>query len=135
MPANSAPTDPSQNLLETAGLSTHDLDRVLSRLQGPGIDLADLYFEHSRGESWSLEDGIVKEGGFGIEQGVGVRAVAGEKTGFAYADDFSLPALLDAADAARAIGRQGQSWDAHVAPAGVATATCMPSFAPVSISE
>jgi TldD protein len=79
------------------------------------VDLADLYFESSRTESWSLEDGIVREGGFGIEQGVGLRAVAGEKTGFAYADDFSLESLLDAAAAARAITRQGQSQDIKLA--------------------
>ena len=115
MPAKSTATDSAPNLLEAAGLASADLERALSRLHGPDIDLADLYFEHSRGESWSLEDGIVKEGGFGIEQGVGVRAVAGEKTGFAYADEFALPALLDAADAARAIGRQGQSADARIA--------------------
>ena len=61
----------------------------------------------SREESWSLEDGIVKEGAHSIEQGVGVRAISGEKTGFAYTDEVLLPALLEASDAARAIARSG----------------------------
>ena len=61
----------------------------------------------SREESWSLEDGIVKDGSHSIEQGVGVRAISGEKTGFAYTDEVLLPALLEASDAARAIARSG----------------------------
>ena len=72
-----------------------------------GVDYADLYFAMSREESWSLEDGIVKEGAHSIEQGVGVRAISGEKTGFAYTDEVLLPALLEASDAARAIARSG----------------------------
>jgi TldD protein len=79
------------------------LDTVMSR----GVDYADLYFELSREESWSLEDGIVKEGSHSIEQGVGVRAISGEKTGFAYTDEVLLPALVEASDAARAIARSG----------------------------
>ncbi|HHJ81220.1 MAG TPA: metalloprotease TldD, partial [Candidatus Tenderia electrophaga] len=79
------------------------------------VDSADLYFQLSRHEAWVLEDGIVKEGSHNIEQGVGVRAISGEKTGFAYSDEIILPALSEAAQAARAIarsGRQGQvqSW-------------------------
>src|SRR6187455_800518 len=73
------------------------------------VDSADLYFQLSREESWALEDGIVKEGSASIEQGVGVRAVSGEKTGFAYSDEIRLPALLEAAGAARAIARGGAS--------------------------
>ena len=72
-----------------------------------GVDYADLYFQLSREESWSLEDGIVKEGSHSIEQGVGVRAISGEKTGFAYTDEVLLPALLEASEAARAIARSG----------------------------
>ena len=71
------------------------------------IDAADLYFQLSREESWALEDGIVKEGSASIEQGVGVRAVAGEKTGFAYSDEIVLPALEEASRAARAIAQRG----------------------------
>ncbi|MEO6075521.1 MAG: metallopeptidase TldD-related protein, partial [Dokdonella sp.] len=96
-----------QRLLRPGGLSTDDLDRVFSRLVGPSVDAADLYFQHSRSESWLLEDGIVKDGAHSIEQGVGVRAVAGEKTGFAYSDEIVLPALLEAAGSARAIAQAG----------------------------
>jgi TldD protein len=77
-------------------------------MQG-GIDYADLYFQISRQESWSVEDGIIREGSFSHDQGVGVRAVSGEKTGFAYSDELLLPALQKAATAARAIARSGQS--------------------------
>ena len=91
-----------------AELAAPDLDRVFARLLAPGVDFADLYFQHSRHESWAMEDGIVKEGTHSIEQGVGVRAVSGEKTGFAYSDEIRLPALLEAAGAARAIARSGQ---------------------------
>jgi TldD protein len=85
---------------------------------GHAIDSADLYFQLSREESWSLEDGIVKDGSHSIEQGVGVRAVAGEKTGFAYSDEIVMPALEEASRAARAIARQGathavQAWSAR----------------------
>jgi TldD protein len=94
-------------ILSPAGLAEPDLDKVLGGLLGGSIDSADLYFQLSRHESWSLEDGIVKEGSYNIEQGVGVRAISGEKTGFAYSDDLVLPALLDASRAARAIARSG----------------------------
>ena len=94
-------------LLRPAGLVTGDLDGVFARLMGPSIDAADLYFQHSRSESWSLEDGIVKDGSHSIEQGVGVRALSGEKAGFAYSDEIVLPALLEAAGSARAIARTG----------------------------
>jgi len=76
---------------------------------GKGVDYADLYFQQSRQENWVLEDGIIKDGGYHIEQGVGVRACSGEKTGFAYSDDLILPALHSAANAARAISRQGDN--------------------------
>ena len=112
------PADAGPSLLESTGLSIPAIEQVLHTLSGPQIDLADVYFESSRTESWSLEDGIVREGGFGIEQGVGLRAVCGEQTGFAYADDFSLDSLLEAARAARAITRQGQSTAVHIASAG-----------------
>ena len=72
-----------RRLLSPGGLAATDLDRVFNQLMGPSIDAADLYFQHSRSESWVLEDGIVKEGNHSIEQGVGVRAMSGEKTGFA----------------------------------------------------
>ncbi len=94
-------------LLVPGGLAVADLERVFARLTGPSVDAADLYFQHSRSESWVLEDGIVKNGSHAIEQGVGVRAMSGEKTGFSYCDDIVLPQLLEAAGAARAIARDG----------------------------
>ena len=106
-------------LLSPYDLGENDLQTVLDQLMGHSIDSADLYFQISRHESWMLEDGIVREGHHGIEQGVGVRAISGEKTGFAYSDEIMLPALTEAADAARAIarsGRQGtvQAWQQPV---------------------
>jgi TldD protein len=102
-----------QRLLTPTGLASTDLDRVFGRLMGPSIDAADLYFQHSRSESWVLEDGIVKEGSHSIEQGVGVRAMSGEKTGFAYSDEIVLPELLTAAASARAIAQSGNAGGAH----------------------
>lgn len=97
------------SVLTPAGLDEGDLNRSLGSLYTRGVDAADLYFQVSRHESWMLEDGIIKEGTFSVDQGVGVRAVCGEKTGFAYSDELILPALERAASAARAITRQGQS--------------------------
>ncbi len=96
-------------LLAPAGLAASDLECAFGRLLGPGVEFADLYFQHTRQEGWSMEDGIVKSGSHSIEQGVGVRAIAGEKSGFAYSDELRLPALLEAAGAARAIARSGNS--------------------------
>lgn len=94
-------------LLEPAGLSNEALHRILGNVMGHAVDHADLYFQNSRHESWVLEDGLIKEGGYSIDYGVGVRAIAGEKTGFAYSDDILLPALEEAANAARSIALQG----------------------------
>jgi TldD protein len=102
-----------RQLLQPGGLSSGDLDRVFSQLMGPSIDAADLYFQHSRSESWMLEDGIVKEGNHSIEQGVGVRAMSQEKTGFAYSDEIVLPQLLTAAKSARAIAQSGADRNTH----------------------
>jgi TldD protein len=96
-----------KSLLEPAGLGETELMRLIGQLMSGSVDYADLYFQYSRHESWSLEEGKVKSGSHSIEQGVGVRAVAGEKTGFAYSDEIMLPALLQAAGAARAIVQQG----------------------------
>ena len=97
-----------QYLLSPYGLADGDLERVLGSLMGHRLDYADLYFQYRRAESWSLEEGIVKSGSFDIEQGVGVRAISGEKTAFAYSDDISLPALDAAAKATRAIADAGE---------------------------
>ncbi|MCL4720442.1 MAG: metalloprotease TldD [Gammaproteobacteria bacterium] len=95
-------------VLDAAGIADGDLEHALATLMRGDVDNADLYFQVSRHESWTLEDGIVKEGAYSIEQGVGVRAMAGEKTGFAYSDDIVVPALLQASAAASAIVRQGR---------------------------
>ena len=96
-------------LLMPNGLDASRLQPIFSRLLTHDVDYADLYFQYSRSESWSLEEGQVKSGSFNIDQGVGVRAISGEKTAFAYSDDISLDALTQAADATRAIARAGQS--------------------------
>jgi TldD protein len=94
-------------ILEPAGLTDSHLDRLVGALHRPAIDAADIYFQSSRLESWVLEDGIIKDGSFNIEQGAGIRAVSGEKTGFAYSDELHFPALAEAAETARAIARGG----------------------------
>lgn len=95
-------------ILEPAGLGDSDLDQVLGQLSSSSVDAADVYFQASRLESWVLEDGIIKEGAYNIERGAGIRAISGEKTGFAYTDELQLPALLEAGQAAHAIVRGGQ---------------------------
>ena len=97
-----------QQLLEPGGLDQDSLHRVLSSLMGPAVDSGDLYFQSTAHESWVLEDGLVRTGTHAVEQGVGIRAVAGEKTGFAYADEIVMPSLLRASGAARAIASQGE---------------------------
>ncbi len=109
-----------RQLLAPAGIDEHDLDRVFGQLLGHAVESGDLYFQSTRYESWVLEDGIVKEGTHSIEQGAGVRAISGDKTGFAYSDEIQLPALLQASSAARAIARHGdtgklQAWRATAA--------------------
>ncbi|MDD5329314.1 MAG: metalloprotease TldD [Sulfuricella sp.] len=94
-------------LLTPYGLDVGELQQVFGRILTHQVDYADLYFQYTRAEGWSLEEGQVKSGSFSIDQGVGVRAVSGDKTAFAYSDDISLPALAAAAEATRAIARQG----------------------------
>ena len=95
-------------LLTPYGLSDHEVGMLLGDLQGSSIDYADLYFQYSQSESWLLEDGIVKEAHFHIDQGVGVRAISGVKTGLAYSDKIAFPALRKAVSAARSIVASGQ---------------------------
>jgi TldD protein len=95
-------------LLAPFELEAQKLERVFGTLAAHKVDYADLYFQYSRFEGWSLEEGIVKSGSFNIEQGVGVRAISGEKTAFAYSDEISFNALQDAAKATRAIAAAGQ---------------------------
>jgi TldD protein len=96
-------------LLNNRGLELTDVQNTLDQLMLPSIDQADLYFQSSHSESWVLEDGIVREGSHNIDQGVGVRAISGEKTGFAYSDEIVLPALMQAATAARSIASHGDN--------------------------
>jgi TldD protein len=95
-------------LLAPFSLSEADLSRTFGQIMSHQVDYADLYFQYARSEAWSLDEGIVKSGSFNIDQGVGVRAISGEKTAFAYSDDISRMALTDAATAVRAIAAAGQ---------------------------
>jgi TldD protein len=120
------PNDPTNNhellfatadrtLLAPYGLDAGGIERVFGQIMTHRVDYADLYFQYSRSEGWSLEEGMVKSGSFNIDQGVGVRAVSGEKTAFAYSDDISLPALESAAQATRAIARRGEQGTTQIA--------------------
>jgi TldD protein len=106
--AQSLLTQAQKTLLTPYGLDVADLTRVFGTIMAHDVDYADLYFQYSRSEAWSLEEGIVKSGSFNIDEGVGVRAISGEKTAFAYSDDISRLALGDAAAAVRAIASAGQ---------------------------
>jgi len=113
LPTSSSPASGShfstatETLLDPSGLDIAALQGVLGNIMTHKVDYADLYFQYSRSESWGLEEGQVKSGNFSIDQGVGVRAVSGEKTAFAYSDDINLPALQQAADVTRAIAALG----------------------------
>ncbi|WP_295541685.1 metalloprotease TldD [uncultured Thiohalocapsa sp.] len=96
-----------RQILAPVGLDDGHLERLVGALHSPAIDAADIYFQSSRLQSWVLEDGIIRDGNFNIEQGAGLRAIAGEKTGFAYSDELQFPALAQAAEAARAIAGGG----------------------------
>lgn len=115
-----------ETLLAPAGLGESDLDRLLGVLTASTADAADLYFQSSRLQSWVLEDGIIKNGNFNIEQGAGLRVVSGEKTGFAYCDELRFPALAEAAKAARAIARAGQERRVALNPRRIAPALYAP---------
>ncbi len=113
-------------LLEPVGLAQAHLNRLIDGVLGSQVDFADAYFESARSESWVLEDGIVREGNYNIDQGCGIRAISGEKTGFAYTDDIRLENLLEAAHSARAIASLGQNRQVRV---GEGTAVA-PLYAP-----
>ena len=117
-------------LLTPAGLDSGAIDRVFGALLGPGVDFGDAYFQHTRRESWVMEDGIVKDGSHAIDEGVGVRAISGEKTGFAYSDEIHGETLLNAARTARAIARDGRS-HAPLALAPAAGHRLYPALDPV----
>ena len=96
-----------QQLLQAKGLELGDIERSLDTLLGREIDYGEVFVQSTRGESFALEDGIVKEGSFGVEAGIGLRALAGERTGFAYSEDIRLDGLKQAAKAARSIAGSG----------------------------
>jgi len=98
-----------QSILDPYGMQDKDVDKIMDSMLSTSVDYADIYFQCSHFESWSLEGGIIKEGVHNIEQGAGVRVVSGEKTGFAYSDRIELSTLLDAAKNVKAIARQGKN--------------------------
>ncbi|PTT19801.1 metalloprotease TldD [Acidovorax sp. HMWF029] len=119
--ATSQRIDVARELLLTPfGLDESHLARALAEIRAHQVDDADLYFQYTRSEGWSLEEGIVKTGSFSIDQGVGVRAVSGEKTAFAYSDDISEASLLDAARTVRSISASARAGKVKIAPKKVA---------------
>jgi len=118
-------------LLSPNAVDTAQLDGIFSHMAAHKVDDADLYFQYSRSEAWSLEEGRVKSGSFSIDQGVGVRAVVGDKTAFAYSDDIRLPAILEAAGTVRAIAAAGQSATVRV-PGQVQGRSLYPSIDPLA---
>ena len=120
-------------LLDPFGLDEGHLSRALAAIKTHQVDDADLYFQYTRTEGWSLEEGIVKTGSFSIDQGVGVRAVVGEKTAFAYSDDISEASLMDAAATVRAIAAASQNKRSKVPARKVsASRSLYPSLDPMS---
>ncbi|RYZ04931.1 MAG: metalloprotease TldD [Comamonadaceae bacterium] len=120
-------------LLEPFGLTESHLSRALAEITAHKVDDADLYFQYTRSEGWSLEEGIVKTGSFSIDQGVGVRAVSGEKTAFAYSDDISEASLLDAARTVRSISSAATGGRAKVASRKVASSRSLyPALDPIT---
>lgn len=119
-------------LLEPWGLTESDLSSALGEILTHRVDYADLYFQYTRSEGWSLEEGIVKTGSFSIEQGVGVRAISGEKTAFAYSDTLSPEALISSARAVRSIGRGGAGKRKILAPPSLKAHSLYPALDPVA---
>jgi len=120
-------------LLTPFGLDEPHLTRALAEIRAHRVDDADLYFQYTRSEGWSLEEGIVKTGSFSIDQGVGVRAVSGEKTAFAYSDDISLASLLDAAHTVRTISSAAKSTRVKAGTPKIASARSLyPGMDPIT---
>ena len=112
---NTAHSTVSAQLLHANQLGTDEIARALSAISTHQVDYADIYCQRTAYESWHLEEGMVKSGSFQIDQGVGVRAVSGEKTAFAYADSLSPAVLRQAAEAVRTIGAAGQERQINLA--------------------
>ncbi|MBT9514933.1 MAG: metalloprotease TldD [Acidovorax sp.] len=132
--ATSQRIDVARELLLTPfGLDEGHLARALAEIRTHQVDDADLYFQYTRSEGWSLEEGIVKTGSFSIDQGVGVRAVSGEKTAFAYSDDISEASLLDAARTVRSISAVARSGKVKIAPKKIAVSRSLyPGVDPIA---
>jgi TldD protein len=124
-----------RQMLEPAGLDLSVLQRTMNALMTRRLDYGDLYFQSTHYEGWTVEDGIVRDGAYSIDQGMGVRAVVGEKTGFAYADQLDEKSLLDAVEAARGIARANQSGSVRVAQSRAAPMLYPASNPLVSLSD
>ena len=137
------PVDPAVSALSTAksvlldpwGLAESDISTALGEILTHRVDYADLYFQYTRSEGWSLEEGIVKTGSFSIEQGVGVRAISGEKTAFAYSDSLSSDALLSSARAVRSIAARGAGRKKVAGPVVGSSGALYPAIDPVASLE
>ena len=101
-------------ILDTEHLVEKDIINIAESFHSKGIDIADLYFQISRRETWVMDEGKIKGGSFSLDKGVGVRAVSGDKTGFAYSDDLSLVAIKKAVQATQSIARLGQSSSTNI---------------------
>ena len=122
-----------QILLAPTGLDQQYLDQVIDRLSNvSGNEFADMYFQYSKHENWSLDEGQVKTGSFNIEQGVGLRSVCGEKTAFAYSEDLNPKAIMAATDVVAAIGSQGQNRQQKVAHQAIVKPTLYTDLDPVA---
>src|SRR3954464_6539096 len=120
-------------LLAPHDLEARNLGRVFGALLTHRLDYADLYFQYARSEGWSLEEGIVKSGSFSIDQGVGVRAISGEKTAFAYSDEISEASLLDAARTVRTISAAGGTGKTKVGTKKIASGRSLyPALDPIT---
>jgi TldD protein len=133
-PVNALQTAANQ-LLAPYALDTGDLERTFGHILAHRADYADLYFQYSRSEGWSLEEGMVKSGTFNIDQGVGVRVVSGEKTAFAYSDDISAAALKSSAETTRAIAQQGGEGSVRVVERATAPALYLPQDPLASLDD
>ena len=122
-------------LLAPNEVDAAQLDGIFSHLAAHQVDDADLYFQYARSEAWSLEEGQVKSGSFNIDQGVGVRAVVGDKTAFAYSDDIRIAAIREAAGTVRAIATAGQSASTRIASRVAGRALYTPLDPLTSLSE
>ena len=121
----------SKAILEPSELQIEQLGGFLDSLQGKNVDAGDLYFQTSQQESWVMDDGILREGSFNIEKGVGIRAMSEEKTGFAYCDDLRSNAITQAVGNARAIVKQGQSGTSEIKLASRPATALYTSYNPV----